>query len=381
MGTNNIFLFRFKALLSDIKVEPQIGTLLQFDDFEFEYLFPMGFWMIGRKLVYKITNVSSQETCEVDAFALADEPIKVFYVSPCMTQIRIPAECEEITIVSCKNLTSISVDPGNKVFGYDAANKVVVNNVLKEVIVGIPPFTIPDYVNSIIESFMSHNEKVTSVVIPEGVTSIGSHFLEGCKNLTSVHIPKSVTSIGEYLTFHGCERLTSITVDAENKVYDSRENCNAIIETASNRLVFGCKGSVIPNTVTSIGDSAFELCTIESLRIPESVETLGRDAFCGCSNLKTSISQGIKTINTYCFISCHGLERVDIPSSVDFIGRCAFTDCRNLHTVTFASDKIKVASDAFSNCAKLTTIVVPRGSKYKFRRMLDEECRAKIIEK
>ena len=78
----------------------------------------------------------------------------------------------------------------------------------------------------------------------------------GCIGLTSVTIPNSVTSIGDDI-FAGCDGLTSIKVEDGNPVYDSREDCNAIIETASNTLVFGCMNTIIPNSVTSIGECAF----------------------------------------------------------------------------------------------------------------------------
>ncbi|MDD5817429.1 MAG: leucine-rich repeat domain-containing protein, partial [bacterium] len=93
---------------------------------------------------------------------------------------------------------------------------------------------------------------LTSVTIPNSVTSIGAYAFENCSGLTSVTIPNSVTSIG-YGAFRSCSSLTSIEVERDNSVYDSRENCNAIIETSTNTLISGCKNSIIPNSVTSIG--------------------------------------------------------------------------------------------------------------------------------
>ena len=117
------------------------------------------------------------------------------------------------------------------------------------------------------------------------VERIPAHLCDGLTGLTSVTIPNSVTSIGDY-AFEGCSGLTSIKVDSGNSVYDSRENCNAIIKTATNTLISGCKNTIIPNSVTSIGKGAFEHCTgLTSVTIPNSVTEIGEEAFYDCSGL------------------------------------------------------------------------------------------------
>lgn len=112
--------------------------------------------------------------------------------------------------------------------------------------------TIPDSVISIGEFAFFGCSGLTSMAIPDSVTWIGERAFKGCSGLTSITIPDSVASIG-YWAFSGCSGLTSITVSKENKYYDSRDNCNAIIKTQSNTLVSGCKNTVIPNSVTSRG--------------------------------------------------------------------------------------------------------------------------------
>ena len=137
----------------------------------------------------------------------------------------------------------------------------------------------------------NRNEYSGDVVIPEtitygsktySVTSIDQGAFSFCSSLTSIDIPSSVTSIGERV-FVKCLALTSIKVQIENTKYDSREDCNAIIETASNTLVVGCKSSVIPNNVTTIGKDAFEKCEgLTSIIIPNSVTSIESGAFGYC---------------------------------------------------------------------------------------------------
>ena len=126
---------------------------------------------------------------------------------------------------------------------------------------------------------------MTSISILEGVTSIGKYAFSGCSGLTSISIPEGVTSIGGD-AFYRCSGLTTIKVDSNNKKYDSRNNCNAIIDKETNTLIAGCKNTIIPEGVTSIGDSAFSGCSgLTSITIPEGVTSIGWGAFSLCDNL------------------------------------------------------------------------------------------------
>ncbi len=149
--------------------------------------------------------------------------------------------------------------------------------------------TIPNSVTKIGTSAFDGCKSLTSINIPNSVTKIGDSAFEWCEELESITIPNSVTEIGCY-AFDECEALTSIIVAEGNKVYDSRGNCNAIIETETNRLIQGCANTVIPESVTEIGDSAFEGCkALTSVTIPNSVTKIGGGAFESCWNLEELI--------------------------------------------------------------------------------------------
>ena len=130
---------------------------------------------------------------------------------------------------------------------------------------------------------------ITKITIPNSVITVNWHAFVFCTNLTSITIPNSVTSI-DIWAFNYCSGLASITIDSNNTVYDSRDDCNAIIDTATNTLIIGCKNTIIPNTVTSIGNDAFgNLNSLTSITIPDSVTSIGDEAFHNCTGL-TSVT-------------------------------------------------------------------------------------------
>lgn len=144
-------------------------------------------------------------------------------------------------------------------------------------------------------------------------------------------------------------------------MYDSRENSNAIINTHSNTLVTGCKNTNIPNSVTSIGDVAFEGCSgLTSITIPNSVTTIGEAAFRNCSDLTSvTIPNDLYSISNSAFEVCRSLTSINIPNSVTSIGNQAFRWCSGLTSVTIGNGVTSIGYSAFENCSSLTSLTIP----------------------
>lgn len=185
----------------------------------------------------------------------------------------------------CVNLSAITLPPtitsiGNYAFGYSVDNQgyPVPCSSLQSIV-------IPPSVTSI-GYYAFSRSGLTEVILPPSVTSIGTLAFGDCDNLEYVYLPASVTSI-EGNAFTGTS-IWTIEVDQENPVYDSRGGCNAIIQTDINKLITGCKSTVIPDDVLSIGVSAFENATgLTTINLPSSVESIGEYAFANCSGLTT----------------------------------------------------------------------------------------------
>ena len=288
-------------------------------------------WLVGYK--------GSAQTVEI-TIKNGTKGLSEFAFSGCsgLTNVTIP---NSVTFIGddafyyCTNLTSITIPNSVISIGYCTFYNCT----------SLTSITIPNSVTSI-GSFAFYNcTSLTDITIPNSVTSIGDGAFLGCSSLTDITIPNSVTSFG-VSAFEGCSSLTSIVVTDGNTVYDSRNNCNAIIQTQDNTLIAGCKNTIIPNSVTSIGSYAFFSCSgLTNITIPNSVTSIGSSAFSSCS----------------------GLTSINIPNSVTSIGNNAFNYCSGLTSVTVEmTTPIAISSSTFSNL-KNATLYVPYGCKAAYQ--------------
>ncbi len=259
-------------------------------------------------------------------------------------------------VSECYNLTSIQVEEGNPV--YDSRNNcnAIINTADNELISGCKTTIIPNSISNIGHDAFRGIKDLSAIAIPNSVVSIGNNAFEDCSGLTSLTIPNSVNSIGKS-AFSGCD-LTSITVESGNAKYDSRDDCNAIIETETNMLVAGSMKTIIPNSVTSIGEGAFSGCSLTSLTIPNSVTSIGDLAFSGCSLTSLTIPNSVISIGYAAFLGC-SLTSLTIPNSVTNIGEFAFGYCSNLEAITIPNSVTSIGVNTFRNCTSLTSVTLP----------------------
>ena len=222
----------------------------------------------------------------------------------------------------------------NKYWGatiYEENGLCIVDSVVVDCLESVTSVIIPDTVIAIGDDAFDGCSSLTSIIIPNGVTTIGEFAFGECSSLKSITIPKSVTNIG-IGAFAFCSSLTNMTVEVGNTIYDSRNNCNAIIETATNTLVVGCQNTVIPNSITSIGEYAFFYCdSLKSISIPHSVTDLGGGAFVGCSSLTSiTIPNSVTSIGDYAFAECSSLDTIiSLSMTPPALGEDVFLECNN----------------------------------------------------
>ena len=431
---------------------------------------------------YLYSDANTQVTDLVIPNSLTEVPAYVFYNCASLNSVTIPNSVTSIgkeAFGGCTNLTSVHISSltawCNISFSNPISNAyhIYINGTeIKDLVVpdeiteikgyafsgctSLNSVTIPNIVTSIGYEAFSSCTDLNAVSIPNTVTIIGDHAFSGCSGLTGITIPNSVNSIGEWAfydsglmsinipnsvtsigeeAFGGCSSLESIVVSPDNAIYDSRDNCNALIETETNCLILRCKDTVIPNSVTGIGHEAFAKCTgLTSITIPSSITFIGSRSFMGCRDVKfivkdlkawcnidfedyfhfieskwnypqkhiahvqkatqvtvpsnplesgylysdentqvtdLVIPDGVTVIPNYAFYGCHGLKSITIPNSVKSIGWSAFHD----HVSYFEDDAIVKNDDTTSITDIYSYIKTPFAIEY-----YDYECFSSAVQ-
>ena len=228
--------------------------------------------------------------------------------------------------------------------------------------------TIASGVEVLGKSAFSSCRSLTEIILPDTVTTIGDEAFAYCKRLESRSIPKNVNEIGKRV-FRNCKNLKKITVDRNNKIFDSRNNCNAIIHRDSNTLLAGCRGTVIPGSVTAIDDWAFFASSIEEIKIPNSVKSIGENAFGMCGKLtEIHIPKSTESIGTGAFICCDQLRNITVDKDnpvYDSRSYCrAIIETRKNTLIAGCAETkipytvVHIEENAFNGCG-LKSILIP----------------------
>ena len=343
---------------------------------------------------------------------------------------------------SLNSLKNIVIPEGvESIQPYAFANCRNVESVYIPSIVGCKATVIPSGVKEILAYAFMGCTQLTDIVIPEGVTAIGTYAFSGCTALQSVQLPQSLVELRDYCHFAGCtalesvmipknvkriafnsfqrcKSLQSIVVEEGNKVYDSRNQCNAIIETATGKLVAGCGVTVLPEGVTKLPDFSMYDVSLKKIHIPSTLTYIDSLAFLGnedcvsitvdegnpvyyspdgcnaiieratgklikgCRN--TVIPENVKQIGAYAFLSapksmflpegieriwesafsgCKGLRMIVLPASLKTIGSNLFAGCEDLNTIGFRGSLDELPSGLCRKCRYLSSINIPLGVK------------------
>lgn len=290
---------------------------------------------IGYTAFYKCTSITSiiiPDSCaNINVYAFADcSALSSVVITGNKTKI------DNYAFVGCNGLVEIKIPEGAECIGEGAFCGCC----------SLLSINIPKGVMAIGESAFEGCFGMHSVTISDGVTNIGYNAFRGCSKLVSIHIPQNVKDIGGG-AFCGCSEVSSIHVEDGNHIYDSRKDCNALIKTATNELIAGCKNTIIPKGVTSIGYKAFWCCEgLISMVIPD----------------------GVAYICDYAFQYCNNLTEIIIPASVTNIGCATFEFCNKLSSITSLSIiPPKCGDDCFNSINNKVIVKVPKGSINEYR--------------
>ena len=248
------------------------------------------------------------------------------------------------------------------------------------------PFTkavVKEGITELDDYAFAYCKSLEEISLPDTLETLNSFMFSGCEKLKSVTIPKNVSFIG-VMMFDECYALEELIVDPENKEFDSRDNCNAIVHTQTNCLRVAIRTSTFAETVTAIGGGSYTGAPgIVEIVMPDTITDIFGDPFMGCDELETvvlstslkavgisdfadctslknvTIPNGIERIEPYAFLRCTSLEKISIPASVKGIAQSAFSECTALKEIEFKSGIEEIGNFAFAHCTSLENVTFP----------------------
>ncbi|MCR5585955.1 MAG: leucine-rich repeat protein [Lachnospiraceae bacterium] len=320
---------------------------------------------------------------------ISDTEVEITEYTGKLTEIEIPAYVQKDKVYSVRGI-------GEKAFYNSIVKSVIIPNGVTYIsnyafeYSSLRTIEFPESLVSIGGgAFLSCRYLKNPLNLPDGIEVIGINAFRDCRNITApMSLPSSLCSIGNY-AFYGCDgnekivigdkletigydfvpkdELKEVIVSENNKKYDSRDNCNGIIEKASLKLVFGCNITDIPKETISIGKASFYNTDITKVTMPDSVRIVEDNAFQSCNSLKTiNFSDNLIYIGKNSFYECDSLEKLTIPGNVRVIDAEAFSNCYSLTTLVIEEGVISIGgcySGSFQGCSMLTKITLPESLK------------------
>ena len=363
--------------------------------------------------ITEISRIAFQECVNLESINIPEGVQKIgnsaFEHCCSLTSIHIPAatDVKKNVFTRCTGLRSITVAEGNPYIDSRCGCNAIINTATDTLVYGCPATVVPDGVMAIGERTFYFCDGLKSITLPESVTVIGIDAFAGCGDLETIVLPEGLETIEEgafcyckalknivipstvktiaknafadcvglagiYIpagttihasAFKGCG-LTSVSVDDSHPIYDSREECNAVIETNTDKLILGCSATVIPEGVREIARGAFEHCKeLETIDIPQTVMAIETAAFSATGLKKITLPDGLTSIESAVFSECEQLESVELPRNLKSICMSAFSKCRNLKAIDIPAGVEEISSSAFEECSSLAAIRFPYGSK------------------
>ena len=331
---------------------------------------------------YTVTRIGERAFMNCDSLTSVSLPESIERIedsafSSCydLTEIRMPSKANHIgtgAFRQCKKLDSIRIPEGVTILYYTTFWGCTN---LKSVI-------LPNSLLTLENGVFVDCDSLSTITLPDSIVKIGNYTFGYCDALDSITIPASVTDVGTE-PFGNCNKLKFLQVAEGNPKYDSRDRCNAIIETATNKLVVGCAATTIPEGITTIGTYAFCGYFIPEIVLPASLETIEYMGIRECTfQGSLIIPEGVKRMDEYAlyynivdsiivrgkvsriekstFDGCSHTEVIDLPESIEYIGDVVFDKCTSLNKlICRATTPPQCGSRIFKGINRNCTLEVP----------------------